>query len=45
MYVLDFSWGGPACNAIEFDRVHGQLARFNNHSKVFVANLHFSSFR
>ena len=21
-YILDFSWGKPACNAIEFDRVH-----------------------
>ena len=35
MYVLDFSWGRPACNAIKFDRVHGQLAGFNNHSKIF----------
>ena len=22
-YILDFSWGGPACDAIKFNRVHG----------------------
>ena len=33
--VLHLSWCGPICNAIEFDRVHGQLAGFNDHAEVF----------
>ena len=33
--ILNFSGGRPACDAITFDRIHGQLARFDDHSKVF----------
>ena len=33
--IFHLSWCGPTCDAIKFDRVHGQLARFNDHSKVF----------
>ena len=35
MYILDFVWGRPACDAIEFHRIHGQLPGFNDHPKVF----------
>ena len=31
---LTFS-GGPTGNAIQFDRVHGKLSGFDDHSKVF----------
>jgi len=34
-YVLDFSWSWPFGDAVEFDRVHGELARFDDHSEVF----------
>ena len=34
-YILNFGWGWPSGNAVEFDRVHGELARFHDHSKVF----------
>ena len=34
-YVLYFSGGQPGSNAIELDRVHGELTRFHNHSEVF----------
>ena len=34
-YVLDFCWGWPLGDPIEFDRVHGQLSGFDDHSKVF----------
>ena len=33
--VFDFLGGGPACNTIQFDRIHGKLSRFHNHSEVF----------
>ena len=33
--VFHLSWHGPVCDAIKLDRVHGQLAGFNDHSKVF----------
>ena len=33
--ILDLCWGGPTCNALRFDGVHGQLTQFDNHSKVF----------
>ena len=33
--IFHFGWCRPTCDAIEFDGVHGQLARFNDHSKVF----------
>ena len=33
--VFHFSWHRPVCDAVEFDRVHGQLAGFHDHSKVF----------
>ena len=34
-YILDFSRGWPGSNAIKFDRVHGELTRFYDHSEVF----------
>ena len=33
--VPDLSGGRPACDAIKLDRVPGQLAMFDDHSKVF----------
>jgi len=33
-YILDFGGGRPFGNSIEFDRVHSELTRFNNHSKI-----------
>ena len=33
--VFYLSWCGPICDAIEFDGVHGQLAGFYDHAKVF----------
>ena len=33
--IFHLGWGWPTCNPIKFDRVHGQLAGFNNHAKVF----------
>ena len=33
--IFHLSWCGPICDVIELDRVHGQLAGFNDHSKVF----------
>ena len=33
--VFHLSWCRPTCNAIEFDRVHGQLDRLHNHAEVF----------
>jgi len=35
VYIFDFSGGWPFGNSVELDRVHGELARFNNHSEVF----------
>ena len=32
--IFHLSWCGPIRDAIEFDRVHGQLAGFNDHSEV-----------
>ena len=34
-YIFDFGWGRPGSNAVEFDRVHGELTGFHDHSKVF----------
>ena len=34
-YVLDFSGGRPFGDSVKFDRVHGELTWFNNHSEVF----------
>ena len=34
-YILDFGWGGPGSDSIEFDWVHGELTRFHDHSKIF----------
>ena len=34
-YILDFSWGWPGGDAIEFDWVHSKLTGFHDHSKVF----------
>ena len=34
-YILDFGWGQPGGHSIKFDRVHGKLPRFHNHSQVF----------
>ena len=33
--VLYLGWSRPACNSVELNRVHSQLARFYYHSKVF----------
>ena len=33
--IFHLSWCGPICDAVEFDGVHGQLAGFNDHAKVF----------
>jgi hypothetical protein len=33
--ILDFLRGRPFGDAIEFDRVHGELTGFNDHTKVF----------
>ena len=33
--IFHLSWCGPSCDAVEFNRVHGQLAGFNDHSEVF----------
>ena len=33
--IVHFSWCGPICDAIELNGVHGQLAGFDDHSKVF----------
>ena len=33
--IFYFSWCRPVCDAVEFDGVHGQLAGFHDHSKVF----------
>ena len=34
-YILNFGWGGPGSDAVEFDWVYDELTRFYNHSKVF----------
>ena len=34
-YVIDFGQGWPGSDAIKFNRVHGKLTRFHNHSKIF----------
>jgi len=34
-YVLDFCRSRPFGNSVEFDGIHGELAWFNDHSKVF----------
>ena len=33
--IFHLGWCRPACNTIEFDRVHGQLAGFDDHAEVF----------
>ena len=33
--IFHLGWRRPVCNAVELDGVHGQLARFDDHSKVF----------
>ena len=33
-HILDFGRGWPGSNAIKFDRVHGKLTRFHDHSEV-----------
>ena len=33
--VFHLGWCRPICDAVELDGVHGQLAGFNDHSKVF----------
>ena len=33
--VFHLGWGRPTCDSIKFNRVHSQLSRFNDHSKVF----------
>ena len=33
--IFHLGWSRPTCDSIEFDGVHGQLAGFNDHSKVF----------
>ena len=33
--VFHLSWCRPTCDAVEFDRVHGQLAGFHDHAEVF----------
>ena len=33
--IFHLGWSRPACDSIEFDGVHGQLAGFNDHAKVF----------
>ena len=33
--VFHLGWCGPTCDTIKFDRVHGQLARFDDHAEVF----------
>ena len=33
--IFHLGWCGPICDAIEFDGVHGQLAGFHDHAKVF----------
>ena len=35
VYILDFSWGWPLGDAIKLDRVHSELAGFDDHSEVF----------
>ena len=34
-HILDLCWGRQGSDAIEFDRVHGELIRFYDHSKIF----------
>ena len=34
-HVFEFLRSGPTCNPIQFDRVHGKLSGFDNHTKVF----------
>ena len=33
--VFHLGWGGPTCDSIELDGVHGQLAGFHDHAEVF----------
>ena len=35
LYILDFGWGWPGSDAVEFHRVHGKLTGFHDHSEVF----------
>ena len=35
MYVFYFGWSQPGSDAVKLDRVHGELTRFHDHSKVF----------
>jgi len=35
VYIFDFCGGWPFGNPIEFDGVHGELTRFDDHSEVF----------
>ena len=34
-HISDLHWCWPVGNPIQLDRVHGELTRFDNHSKVF----------
>jgi len=33
--ILQFLWGWPICNSLEFDRVHGELSSLETKSEVF----------
>ena len=33
--VFHLGWGRPACDPIKFDWIHGQLAGFDDHAKIF----------
>ena len=33
--IFHLGWCGPACDTIELNRVHGQLAGFDDHAEVF----------
>ena len=35
LHILDLCWSQPSSNAVEFDRVHGELTGFHDHSEVF----------
>jgi len=35
VYILDFGGGWLFGNSVKFDGIHGELARFDNHSEVF----------
>ena len=35
VYILDCRGGRPFGDIIKLDRIHSQLARFDNHAKIF----------